>query len=78
VPRGGHYADAYREQWIGFLGAIESGKPAGASFADGREATRVALAATQSAGAGRPVRVAECADAIAPAERNDGAGGAER
>lgn len=68
VPLGGYYADAYRNQWSGFLEAIRSGTPAGASFADGREATRVALAATQSASTGRAVRIADCADAIAPVE----------
>lgn len=66
IPLGGYYANAYREQWTGFLKAIENGKPEGASFADGREATRVALAVTQSANTHRPVRVAECGDAIAP------------
>jgi myo-inositol 2-dehydrogenase/D-chiro-inositol 1-dehydrogenase len=66
VPLGGYYADAYRNQWTGFLNAIQSGKPAGASFADGREATRVALAATQSASNGRPIHIADCTDAIAP------------
>jgi predicted dehydrogenase len=66
VPLGGYYANAYREQWTGFLKAIQNGKPAGASFADGREATRVALAVTQSATTHQAIRVADCADAIAP------------
>ena len=70
LPLGGYYANAYREQWTGFLHAIASGNPAGASFADGREATRVALAVTQSASAHRSVRVADCADAIAPVQRS--------
>jgi predicted dehydrogenase len=70
VPLGGYYANAYREQWTGFLHAIESGKPTGASFADGREATRVALAVTQSASAHRPVRIADCGDAITPVQGN--------
>jgi predicted dehydrogenase len=68
VPLGGYYANAYRNQWTGFLKAIERGKPEGASFADGREATRVALAVTQSASARRPVRIADCADTIAPVQ----------
>jgi predicted dehydrogenase len=68
VPMGGYYAGAYRDQWTGFLNAIASGEPAGASFADGREATRVALAVTQAANAHRSVRVADCADAIAPVQ----------
>ncbi len=62
VPLGGYYANAYLNQWAGFLEAIQSGKPAGASFADGREATRVALAATQSAATGQRVRIADCVD----------------
>jgi predicted dehydrogenase len=66
VPLGGYYAHAYRDQWTGFLQAIKSGKPAGASFVDGRESTRVALAVTQSANAHRSIRIADCADAIAP------------
>lgn len=70
IPLGGYYAHAYRDQWIGFLNAIERGKPAGASFADGREATRVALAVTQSASARRPVYIADCADAIAPVQEH--------
>jgi myo-inositol 2-dehydrogenase/D-chiro-inositol 1-dehydrogenase len=70
VPLGGYYANAYRDQWTGFLNAIESGTPAGASFADGREATRVALAVTQSANAHRSVRIADCTDAIAPVKES--------
>jgi len=70
VPLGGYYAHAYREQWASFLKAIENGIPAGASFADGREATRVALAVTQAANAHRPVRVAECANTIAPVQES--------
>ena len=70
VPLGGYYAHAYREQWTGFLNAIQCGKPAGASFADGREATRVALAVTQSANARRSVRIADCAHAIAPVQES--------
>jgi myo-inositol 2-dehydrogenase/D-chiro-inositol 1-dehydrogenase len=70
VPLGGYYANAYRDEWTGFLSAIESGKPAGASFADGREATRVALAVTQSANAHRSVRIADCTDAIAPVQES--------
>ena len=70
ISLGGYYAHAYRDQWIGFLNAIKSGKPAGASFVDGREATRVALAVTQSASARRPVCIADCADAIAPVREN--------
>ena len=70
VHLGGYYANAYREQWTGFLHAIASGNPAGASFADGLEATRVALAVTQSASAHSSVRVADCADAIAPVQRS--------
>jgi predicted dehydrogenase len=70
LPLGGYYANAYREQWTSFLHAIESGKRAGASFADGREATRVALAVTQSASAHRPVRIADCGDAITPVQGN--------
>ena len=68
IPLGGYYAHAYRDQWTGFLHAIESGKPAGASFADGREATRVALAVTQSANAHRSISIANCADKIAPVQ----------
>jgi predicted dehydrogenase len=70
LPLGGYYANAYRDEWTGFLSAIESGKPAGASFADGREATRVALAVTQSANAHRSVRIADCTDAIAPVQES--------
>ena len=73
IPLGGYYAHAYRDQWIGFLNAIKSGQPAGASFVDGREATRVALAVTQSASARRPVCIADCADAIAPVLANGNA-----
>jgi predicted dehydrogenase len=70
VSQGGYYANAYHEQWKGFIHAIKSGKPAGANFADGREATRVALAVTQSATAHRSIGIADCADAIAPAHGN--------
>lgn len=69
VTLGGYYADAYREQWKGFLNAVESGKPAGASFAAGREATRIALAVAQSANEHRSVRIADSVDLIAPVQR---------
>lgn len=70
---GGYYANAYDNQWKGFVQAILSGTPAGATFADGMAATRVALAVTQSADSGRTVRVADCADTIAPVrERSSG------
>ena len=63
----GYYPNAYQNQWKGFVGAIESGKRAGASFSDGMAATRVALAATQSAScSGRSVRIVDCLDMIAP------------
>lgn len=77
VPLGGYYAHAYRDQWTGFLHAIKSGKPAGASFVDGRESTRVALAVTQSANAHRSIRIADCADAIAPPEKSRSGDAAE-
>lgn len=70
VSLGGYYANAYREQWKGFLHAVECGKPAGASFADGQAATRIALAVTQSANEHRSVRVADCMDVIAPVQRS--------
>ena len=68
---GGYYAHAYHDQWKGFLQAIDSGKPAGATFSDGMAATRVALAATQSAVSGRSVRIADCADTIGPVRSGD-------
>lgn len=70
IPLGGYYAHAYRDQWIGFLNSIESGEPAGASFVDGREATRVALAVSQSANSRQPVRIADCVRTIAPVLKN--------
>jgi len=70
VSLGGYYADAYRQQWKGFLNAVGTGKPVGASFADGREATRIALAVTQSANEHRSVRIADCVDLIAPVQRS--------
>jgi myo-inositol 2-dehydrogenase/D-chiro-inositol 1-dehydrogenase len=63
---GGYYPNAYENEWEGFVRAIESGKPEGATLSDGMAATRVALAATQSASSGRSVRVADCVDMIAP------------
>lgn len=63
---GGYYANAYTNQWQGFVQAIHSGTQAGATFADGLAATRVALAVTQAADSCSSVRVADCADTIAP------------
>jgi predicted dehydrogenase len=63
---GGYYANAYTNQWQGFVQAIHSGTRAGATFADGLAATRVALAVTQAADSGSSVRVTDCADMIAP------------
>lgn len=75
---GGYYANAYHEQWKGFLQAIDSGKPAGATFADGMAATRIALSVTQSADSGRSVRVADCADTIAPVRARKSGEGVDR
>lgn len=70
---GGYYANAYANQWQGFVQAINGGTRTGATFADGLAATRVALAVTQAADSGSSVRVAECADRITPVrERSSG------
>lgn len=68
---GGYYANAYDNQWKGFVQAIHSGTPAGATFADGMAATQVALAVTQSADSSRSVRVSDCADTIAPVQKHN-------
>jgi predicted dehydrogenase len=73
---GGYYANAYANQWQGFVQAIHSGTQAGATFADGLAATRVALAVTQAADSSSSVRVADCADTIAPVrEQSSGPAG---
>lgn len=68
IPLGGYYAHAYRDQWEGFFKAIKTGTSAGASFTDGREATRAALAVTQAANTCQSVSIADCADEIAPVQ----------
>jgi myo-inositol 2-dehydrogenase/D-chiro-inositol 1-dehydrogenase len=70
LPVGGYYLNAYHNQWKGFLHAMKSGKPAGASFADGKEATRIALAITQAANARQSIRLVDCVDEIAPVQDN--------
>lgn len=53
------YRESYAQELREFIEAVRQGKPAPVSGEDGRMALVLALAATESAGLGRPVRVSE-------------------
>ncbi len=59
---GSYYANAYVGQWCAFRRAVESGTGHRPNFADGREATRIALAACSSARSGVTVSIADVLD----------------
>jgi myo-inositol 2-dehydrogenase / D-chiro-inositol 1-dehydrogenase len=59
LRQGGDFALAHQGEWRQFVDAIRRGGPVECGFEDGRETTRILLAALQSAEAGRPVRVAD-------------------
>jgi len=63
---GGDVIASYRAQWQHFAHAIHGGTTVKPGLVEGRSALQVALAAVQSAHTGRPIRVAQAADAIAP------------
>lgn len=66
VRRGGLFATTYASQWRHFAAAHRDGRRSETTFEDGRRALQIALAASQSAALGRPVRVD--AGAVTPAE----------
>jgi myo-inositol 2-dehydrogenase/D-chiro-inositol 1-dehydrogenase len=51
------YAEAYRAELDNFIDSIEKGTPPLATFADGREALRLADAALESSKTGKAVRL---------------------
>jgi predicted dehydrogenase len=59
LRRGGDFALAYQAEWRQFAEAIRNGGPIECGFEDGREATRILLAAVESAETGRTVPVAD-------------------
>ena len=74
LPRGlarmkklGDYGDSYRGQWQHLVDCIRGGASPACTMSDGREATRVALAASASASTGRAVRVADAPPTLAAA-----------
>jgi predicted dehydrogenase len=68
VRRGGLFDASYAAQWRDFAAAARGERPAGSSFADGRAALRVVLAATESSSSGRPVRLGGSASTPAPSD----------
>lgn len=61
------YGDSYRAEWQHLVDCIRNGQAPACTMEDGREATRVALAAAASAADGRVVRVAEAPGTLTPA-----------
>jgi myo-inositol 2-dehydrogenase/D-chiro-inositol 1-dehydrogenase len=59
--QGGDFLRSYRNQWEHFVDAVRRGGAVESPLSDGREAVRLALAAIESAGAGRPVVLARSA-----------------
>ena len=57
--RGGEYYASFIAQWRHFAESIQGVTPVECTLEDGRRALQVALAATQSASTGKPVRVEE-------------------
>jgi myo-inositol 2-dehydrogenase/D-chiro-inositol 1-dehydrogenase len=52
------YLPAYRAELAEFVAAIQEGRPPAVTFADGRAAQAIAMAAIESVATGRPARVA--------------------
>jgi predicted dehydrogenase len=69
LARGGAFVRSYTEEWRHLLACVRGEAELGSSFADGREAVRVATAAARSAREGAPVDLiaADCPGADAPA-----------
>ena len=74
LPRGlarmrrmGDYGDSYRGEWQHLVDVVRSGSQPACTMVDGREAVRVALAATASASSGLSVRVADAPPTLSAA-----------
>lgn len=74
LPRGlarlrrlGDYGDSYRGQWQHLVDCVRERQRPLCTMVDGREATRVALAAAASASSGQPVRVADAPPSLVAA-----------
>ena len=71
--KGGDFLGSYREEWRHFVDCIRLGVPIESTLEDGRRALQAVLAATESASAGRPVKVADAARSltmVAPLRRD--------
>ena len=71
IRRGGDFDASYVAEWRHFVGAIRRDAPVECGFDEGREATRILLAALESAQAGRPVRLADAPRAVELAPSRD-------
>jgi predicted dehydrogenase len=66
LRRGGDIGASYRAQWQHFIDAIRNDTPIQSDFEQARHALQVTLAAVESNSCGRPVRVAQAAQANTP------------
>ncbi len=66
IRRGGEFMASYRAEWQHFIHAIQNDTQVECTLEDGRRAVQIALAATQSASLGQPVKVAQAPRKIKP------------
>ena len=57
IRRGGDFNVSYQSEWRHFVDCVRSDRPPECGMEEGRDATRVLLAALESAAVGRPLRV---------------------
>ncbi|MGH7791221.1 MAG: Gfo/Idh/MocA family protein [Thermodesulfobacteriota bacterium] len=66
IRNGGEFMASYRAEWQYFIHAIQNDSHAECTLEDGMYAVKIALAATQSASLGKPVKVAHAPRKITP------------
>lgn len=66
IRNGGEFMASYRAEWQYFIHAIRNDSHAECTLEDGMYAVKIALAATQSASLGKPVKVAHAPRKITP------------
>jgi len=66
IGNGGEFMASYRSEWEHFIYAIRNDSLVECTLEDGMHAVKIALAATQSASLGKPVKVAQAPRKIMP------------
>jgi myo-inositol 2-dehydrogenase/D-chiro-inositol 1-dehydrogenase len=66
IRKGGEFMASYRAEWQHFIHAIQNDAQVECSLEDARHAVQIALAATQSASLGQPIKIAHASRKITP------------